>query len=95
MNRKSYSQLKKEKRIQWSRNANAAKAQKRISEAIVAQEVGTVVFDGAAFGGQHRIRSFQRGDDDYLLIEIDGKVHKPRTLRGLVRIICRRLWKIG
>ena len=98
MARKSYWENKKQqgiaRRKTWSRNANAAKERKRLAEAEQAEEVGVVRFSGPAFGGEHEIRCMVRGEDRHLLLEIDGSAARPRTLRGLVRVVCRRLWRV-
>lgn len=72
----------------------AAKERRRLEQAAAAVEVGVVQFSGPAFGGPHVLRALHRDGDGHLLVEIDGRAHRPRTLRGLVRVLARRLWRI-
>ena len=44
------------------------------------------------FGGvTHRIRCLYRDGDPVLLLEIDGNPVRPRTYRGVLRMIAKRL----
>jgi hypothetical protein len=72
-----------------------ARERNRMAAASAAQHVGSVLFAGPAFGGLHLVKAFARGDDPWLLLEIDGHAHRPRSLRGLVRLVCKRLGKIA
>lgn len=69
----------------------AAKERKRLAQVRDALEVGRVTFVGPMFGGVHTIRCLDAEDEMRLWIEIDGLAHRPRTWRGLVRLVCRRL----
>ena len=56
-----------------------------------AREVGRVFFSGPMFGGEHTLRCLDAGDEARLWFEIDGRAHRPRSWRGLMRIICKRI----
>ena len=73
----------------------AAKERKRLAQVQEAREVGRVTFSGPMFGGEHVIRCLDVGDEMRLWIEIDGRQHRPRTWRGVMRMVCRRIWKYG
>lgn len=67
--------------------------QKNVADAVW---VGSVTFDGPAFGGKHVIDCFQSDsfDETRMMIRIDGTAKIPRTPRGLVRIVCKRLFRV-
>lgn len=99
----SHTQLKrrgqKAKRKNWrqwdrrtSQLAHAAKRAKIIRVAVAADEVGVVVFAGPMFGGMtHRLRLLNQAGERHLLLEFDGVPAKPRTYRGVLRLLARRL----
>lgn len=91
--RKSYSQLARERRRKWSKNANAARERKRIAQAADAREVGAVLLLGPAFGGSHTIRLLDAGDGEHLFLEADGRACRPRTARGIRALIARLIHK--
>jgi hypothetical protein len=45
------------------------------------------------FGGEHMIRCLDFGDEMRLWIEVDGRGHKPRSWKGLMRIVMKRIVK--
>jgi hypothetical protein len=93
MYRKSVRQARLEsKRVRCSQ-MRAAKERKRIAAASMAECVGSVVFDGAMFGGRHEMRLLcsEAYSDRYMMVEIDGHAHRPRSVEGLRRLIARRL----
>lgn len=90
---KWYARRQLEKRRAWSRNANAAKERKRLARTSEAIEIGKIEFNGKMFGGQHLIRCMARDGEDCLLLEIDGDAASARTWRGLMRMICKRIFK--
>ena len=53
--------------------------------------VGTVCFDGRMFGGSHLIECYDIGDELRIAVKVDGNFHKPKSWRGLLRMICKRL----
>ena len=71
----------------------AAKERKRVSEACKAECVGVVTFDGSIFGGRHEMRCLYSCDysDTHLMIEIDGRASKARTVRGIYKLLADRL----
>jgi len=90
----SYWKRRKEKRLERSRLGVLARERNRLAQEEAAVHVGSVLFAGPAFGGMHLVRAFARGEGPGLLIEVDGQAHRPRTLRGLVRLVSKRLWKV-
>lgn len=81
---------------QWDKRtsqiAHAAKERKRMADAVAAKEVGVIVFTGQMFGGvTHRIRCLHRDGDRVLLLEIDGRPVRPRSYRGVLRLLAKRL----
>ena len=73
-------------------NMRAAKERKRISHAVELREMGVILFHGEMFGGvTHRIRCLSDGVAPCLWLEIDGLIHRPRTYRGVLRMLTRRL----
>ena len=88
----SYWKQLKTRRLERSRKGVLARERKRLAQAERAKWVGTIHFDGPAFNGQHQIRVAARSDEPFLLVDIDGFQHRPRSVRGLLRLICRRLW---
>lgn len=69
------------------------KERKRQEEAVAASCVGTIVFDGPMFGGSHTLRCLvsESYSEDRMMIEIDGLNHRPRTYRGVMRLLSHRL----
>lgn len=72
----------------------AAKERKRVAVAAEAACVGVISFDGALFGGRHEMRLLMSDDysERYMMVEIDGQAHRPRTVEGLRRLLARRLF---
>lgn len=82
---------RRESELRRLANMRVAKERKRLAEADAAIEVGMIQFSGLMFGGEHILRCLSRSEKNHLLIEIDGRPHKPRTLRGLLALIAKRL----
>lgn len=70
----------------------AAKARRRVAEAVVVAEVGRVSFEGPLFGGRHEIVLRTRTGADAMLVCCDGKELRPRTARGFVAMLGRCVW---
>lgn len=46
------------------------------------------------FGGEHVIVCREPGEDGApLWVYIDGQAHRPRSWRGLMRMVCRRVMR--
>ena len=71
----------------------AARARKRQEMVQTALCVGVIEFSGRVFGGTHTVRclSSDAYSDRYLMIEIDGMASKARSIRGVYRLLARRL----
>ena len=70
----------------------AAKERKRLANAIAMREYGVIIFQGEMFSGvTHRIRCLTDDAAPRLWLEIDGRIHRPVTYRGLLRLLARRL----
>lgn len=92
MYHKSRHTLRLERKRQWSRNAVAAKARLRLARVQESVEVGVIRFSGPMFGGaEHVLRCLVRDADPALLIEIDGLAHRPRSIRGLRKLLAERI----
>jgi hypothetical protein len=91
MYRKSVQKLRLEAKRKRCAAMRAIKERKRLTAAQAAVCVGIVVFDGAMFGGKHTLRCWDFGDERMVWIEIDGQHHKPRSWRGVLRLIAKRL----
>lgn len=89
MGRKSYWLKQKEKRIAWSRNANAAKERKRLAEADGLVEAGGCVTWGCMV--HHDIRLLAYPDGRHVAVVVDGVHKRPRTLRGVWRCLARMI----
>jgi len=87
----NYWKRRRTKLLERSRKGVAARERKRIAAVLEAREVGRVTFSGQMFGGEHLIRCLDAGDETRLWIEVDGRAHRARTWRGLVRVICKRI----
>ena len=56
-------------------------------------EVAQIIFSGKLFSNEtHIIRCLSHEDETHLVIEIDGMLYKPQTIRGLKKIIAERIW---
>jgi hypothetical protein len=94
MYRKSRRAIKLErKRMQWA-TMRAAKERRRREDAQAAECVGVVTFEGPMFGGKHELRCLYLPSysETHLMIEIDGRPHRPRTVRGVVGVLAKRLF---
>jgi hypothetical protein len=87
----NYYKRRRIKLLERSRKGVLARERKRLEAACEAREVGRIVFSGQMFGGEHSIRCLDAGNETQLWVEIDGQAHRPRTWRGLMRVICKRL----
>lgn len=70
-----------------------AKERLRMERAVAAVEAGRVTFEGPCFGGRHVIRYLDAGDESRLWLEVDGKPVRPRTWRGLMRLVVKRVMR--
>jgi hypothetical protein len=70
-----------------------ARERLRAARVHAAQCVGTITFEGLLFGGRHELRCLysETYSDRYLMIEIDGVASKARTMRGVLRLLAKRL----
>lgn len=91
--RKSIQRIRHERKVKKCAAMRSAKDRKRLAQAQSVQEVGQIVFSGLMFGGEHTLRCLDAGDGTHLLIEIDGQAHKPKSWRGVMRMVCKRLTK--
>ena len=92
MSRKSFWQKRKDRRIAWSRNANAAKERKRMLEAAQSIEVGVILFSGAMFRGvKHTLRILHTEGESLVMLEVDGRPWKPASVRGVRALIAKRI----
>lgn len=73
------------------RNMRAAKEHKRLENAVAMRECGIILFDGESFGGKHRIRLLTDDIAPVLWLEIDGHIHRPRSYRGVLRLLAMRI----
>jgi hypothetical protein len=75
----------------------AARERKRLERVQAAICVGTVTFDGPMFGGRHEVRClFSDGySETKLMLEVDDRAYAPRTWRGVVKLIAKRLVRYG
>lgn len=89
----SYWKCRKLNLLERSRKGVAARERKRLAHVQEAREVGYIEFCGPMFGGRHTIRCLAAGDEARLWIEIDGQAHRPRTWRGLMRMVCKRMMR--
>ena len=99
----SYTYLRRKQEKQRERQARysaagvAARQRKIEQERDDAELVGTVQFSGSMFGGEHVLTCYAADwySDSKVMIEIDGHASKARTVRGLQRVIARRLTQGG
>ena len=87
----SYCKRRRAKLLERSRKGVEARERKRLAAVREAVEVGRVIFTGAMFGGEHVIRCLDVGDERVLCVEIDGRAQRPKTWRGLMRMVCKRI----
>ena len=59
-----------------------------------AEEVGTIIFNGPCFGGEHTLRLLHRDGEAKLLLEVDGKAFRPLTRRGIRKILAERIDRV-
>jgi hypothetical protein len=73
----------------------AGRRRKMLEQAAAAVCIGTVTFEGPAFGGRHTIRCLMADgySETRMMLEIDGRQRKARTVRGMVRMVCARVMK--
>jgi hypothetical protein len=86
-----YWKRRRTKLLERSRLGVLARERKRLARAQEAREVGQVTFSGPMFGGEHVIRCLDAGNENRLLVEVDGQAHRPRSWRGLMRVVCKRI----
>ena len=75
--------------------AVAQRERNRLKRAEESVEVGRCVFSGVTFGGEHTMRILHRGDEPVVMLEIDGTHYRPRSYRGVLRLLARRLVRCG
>ena len=87
--------LRRHSELQRVRSLAGVAARERLRAASVqaAECVGTITFEGPLFGGRHEMRCLfsETYSDRYLMIEIDGAASKARTMRGVLRLLSKRL----
>jgi hypothetical protein len=89
----NYWKRRRAKLLERSRKGVLARERKRLAAVREAREVGKVVFFGPMFGGVHTLRCLDAGNETRLWIEVDRTAHRPRTWKGLMRVICKRIVK--
>lgn len=91
----TYSKRRREKQLRRMATMRAAKERKRMAESCVAKCVGVITFDGPMFGGDHTLRCLfsETYSERHLMIEIDDVTSKPRTVRGVFKLLAKRLAK--
>lgn len=87
----TYSKQRAARHCKRLANMRAAKERKRLERAVAMREIGVILFDGEMFGGKHRIRCLTDDIAPVLWLEIDGQLHRPRSYRGVLRTIAKRL----
>jgi hypothetical protein len=71
----------------------AAKERKRLEQCQKAETVGTITFVGRMFGDQTHVMTLRlpAAEESRLWVDIDGAACRPRTVRGLRKMIARRI----
>lgn len=87
----NYWKRRRAKLLERSKKGVLARERKRLAAVQEAREVGRVMFFGPMFGGEHILRCLDAGDETRLWIEVDGRAHRPRSWRGLMRVVCKRI----
>lgn len=87
----TYFKQRRQSQLKMCSNMRAAKERNRIENATAMRECGIILFGGEAFGGKHRIRLLTDDASPVLWLEVDGHLHRPRSYRGVLRTIARRL----
>jgi len=89
----TYRKKRREKVLRKMAVMRAAKERKRIAESVTATECGRILFDGPMFGGPHFLRCLSDSDERVVRLEIDGNLYKPKSYRGVLRLLARRIVK--
>ena len=89
----NYYKARRQRLKERSRKGVLARERKRMAEATAATVVGVVRFSGTMFGGDHEILCLNRDGEKHIMLDIDGRPHKPTTYRGMLRLLARRLTK--
>lgn len=84
---------RRERVLQKCRKMREAKERIRLARAstATASVIGTVSFDGPAFGGHHDVRLIGYPDRPTVDIEVDGRVTAARTPRGAIALLLQRI----
>ena len=91
--------LRKEAEATRNRNSergkrgNEVKRQRMREQASKMTVVATVKTDGSL--GEHLIELIDGGAPMVVWIRFDGKTYRPRTARGFVSLLGRRIWRTG
>lgn len=91
----SYFRAKRKRLQERSCKGVLARERKRMAEATAATVVGVVKFSGTMFGGDHEILCLNRDGEKHIMLDIDGRPHRPTTYRGVLRLLARRLVRNG
>lgn len=89
----TYRKSRREKQLRRMATMRAAKERKRMSESCDTEHVGTVIIDGPLFNGRHVIKRLYRCgySDTQIIIDIDGKQRRPRSYRGVLRLLANAI----
>lgn len=89
--RKSWRQIKKEKRIERSMRGVEARRRKRSERAASMVDVGGIRTDGCM--GEHTIRLLAWPNEDlHYAVVVDGEHRMARTYRGVLRCVSKMLY---
>lgn len=91
MYRKSITRSNYERKVAKCAAMREAKARKRRETAATDIEVGTIIFNGPMFNGRHIMTLFARAGEPHLFPTVDSKPFRPVTIRGLRRMIAKRI----
>jgi len=73
-----------------SRLGVLARERNRMARSMEAVEVGRIDFSGKMFG-HHCILCLHRDGDTSMMLNIDGIPFKPKTYRGVLKLLAKRL----
>lgn len=89
MYRKTLTTLRLESKRRKCAAMRAAKARKRIRQAVDAIDVGGIRTNGVM--GQHEIRLLRASDRPNLLVVVDGEPKEPKTYLGVWRLPAKQI----